>query len=160
MMHSYHSTAKKLYHWLKQSVYYFLSFADESLYLRQYTEANAVSKGVSIGVFNSPKKSVGEENQSQPYVDLMGRQVPVISRQDEQWRGVVKGEMVQPDRAYGYLQRSFRQQLGSVIGMLDRLWALRTSANANVGAMRLLAESFPPKELNEKGSALSLVYLP
>jgi len=122
-----------------------LSFnREEALSLAQaYTEANAISKGVSIGVYNSPKKSIGEENQSQPYVDLMGRQVSVISRSDEQWRGVVKGEMVEPSKAFGYLQRSFRQQLGSVIG-----------------AMRMLANSFPPKELNEKGYGLYIAFRP
>jgi len=72
----------------------------------------------------------------------MGRRVPVISRQDEQWRGVVKGEIVEPAKAFGYLQRSFRQQMGSVMG-----------------AMRLLAESFPPKELNDKGYATKLFWL-
>lgn len=42
--------------------------------------------------------------------------------------------MVEPEKAFGYLKRGFSQQLGSVIG-----------------AMQLLADAFPPDELNAKG---------
>lgn len=40
-----------------------------------YTEMNAISRGVSLGVFKSEKGKGIElvEGQSQPYVDVMGR---------------------------------------------------------------------------------------
>lgn len=40
-----------------------------------YTEMNAISKGVSIGIYDESKKTGVEATKggSQPYVDLMGR---------------------------------------------------------------------------------------
>ena len=40
-----------------------------------YTEMNAISKGVSLGIFDKDKGKGIEitKNESQPYVDLMGR---------------------------------------------------------------------------------------
>lgn len=63
--------------------------------------------------------------------------------QDGAWRGLSSGSIVSPSTAFSYLQRSLRQQLGAVIG-----------------ALRLLAESFEPKELNEKGYGLYCEFRP
>jgi hypothetical protein len=40
-----------------------------------YTEMNAVSKGISLGIFDESRKPITEATRdgSQPYVDVMGR---------------------------------------------------------------------------------------
>lgn len=63
--------------------------------------------------------------------------------QDGQWRAISAGEIVKPQTAFAYHKRSFHQQLGAVIGSL-----------------RLLAESYPPDELNEKGYGMYLNFRP
>jgi hypothetical protein len=57
-----------------------------------YTEMNAISKGVSLGIFDE-KRNKGIEAQragSQPYVDLMGRRfvIPPKLRVPKQWNGL------------------------------------------------------------------------
>lgn len=103
---------------------------------------------------------------AQPFVEIMGRkvfitasfsssynapsqtnfillQIPVLSMQDGQWRAISAGEIVKPQTAFAYHKRAFRQQLGAV-----------------VGSLRLLAESYPPDELNEKGYGMYLNFRP
>jgi len=110
-----------------------------------YTEMNAISKGVAIGVFEqSMGKGVElERGETQPYVDLMGRRIPLYRTRDEQWRGLVKGKPVEPAAAFGYIKRAFRQ----------------TAPHA-VGAMRLLAETFGANELNRKGFGIYAEFRP
>lgn len=52
-----------------------LIFRLVSLIASAYTEMNAISKGVSIGIFNESKAKGVElaKGESQPYIDLMGR---------------------------------------------------------------------------------------
>lgn len=130
-----------------------LSFTrEEALSLAQgYTEANAQSRAASLGISKSSSssssaspdkgKSVGAG--TQPYVELMGRKVPVLGLQDGTWRAVSGGKPIEPDRAFKYLKNSFQQQLGQV-----------------VGALRLLGDSFEPAELNEKGYGLYSEFRP
>ncbi|EJD01102.1 uncharacterized protein FOMMEDRAFT_90098 [Fomitiporia mediterranea MF3/22] len=109
-----------------------------------YTEMNAISKGVSLGIFEQ-KKGKGielEKGQSQPYVDLMGRR-PLYTTQSGEWRALLKGEPIDPASAFSYISRAFRQTLPFV-----------------AGAMRKLADSFPPAELNEKGFGLYAEFRP
>lgn len=68
---------------------------------------------------------------------------PVYKTQTEEWRALVKGEPVDPGSAFSYVSRAFRQTLPHV-----------------AGAMRLLAASFPPAELNEKGFGLYAEFRP
>lgn len=76
---------------------------------------NATSKGQSLGIISdSPTKHLSGSNQ--PFVDLMGRKVPVLSLQNEEWRGIVKGAVSEPASAFGYIRRSFQQQAGSIMG--------------------------------------------
>lgn len=44
-----------------------------------YTDANAASKGVSIGVLPESRRDDYKMGSSQPHVELMGRKVPVMS---------------------------------------------------------------------------------
>ncbi|KAH8919900.1 hypothetical protein BT69DRAFT_1266106 [Atractiella rhizophila] len=111
-----------------------------------YTEMNATSKATYLGI--SPKKTdseiiVEKIPDSQPVVELMGRKVPVLSLQSEEWRAIVKGTLVEPAAGFGYIQRSFRQQMGVVLGSL-----------------RLLAMSIDPSRLNEIGYGLYLDFRP
>ncbi|KAL5527335.1 hypothetical protein ACEPAG_6126 [Sanghuangporus baumii] len=109
-----------------------------------YTEMNAISKGVSLGIFEKNKGKGVEpvKGESQPYVDLMGRR-PLYETQTGEWRALVKGEPVDPGSAFSYVSRAFRQTLPHV-----------------AGAMRILAASFPPAELNEKGFGLYAEFRP
>ncbi|GAA5955585.1 hypothetical protein JCM3765_006822 [Sporobolomyces pararoseus] len=107
-----------------------------------YTNLNATSKGVALGIkaASELKDDVGS---SQPFVELMGRKVPVLSTQSSGWRAVSQGAVAEPSKSFAYIQSAFRQQMGSVIG-----------------AMRLLANSFEPNELNQKGYGLYLEFRP
>ncbi|KAJ2936939.1 hypothetical protein H1R20_g179, partial [Candolleomyces eurysporus] len=108
-------------------------------------EMNAVSKGITLGLYDK-KKEQGLEastNGAQPYVELIGRRVPVYRTQDEQWRALSNSNPVSPMTAFGYLSRSFRQALPHVIG-----------------TMRLLAESYDPSELNAKAWILYTSFRP
>ncbi|BGP13238.1 hypothetical protein JCM10213_004991 [Rhodosporidiobolus nylandii] len=107
-----------------------------------FTDLNASSKGVSLGIM-APDAAKVEVGPSQPFVDILGRKVPVLSTQHGEWRAISKGVVVDPARAFAYMRTGFRQQLGAVIG-----------------SMRLLANSFSPTELNNKGYGLYLDFRP
>jgi len=108
-----------------------------------YTEMNATSKGISLGIFDTGKNADYEVGSAQPFVELMGRQIPVLKTEGGEWRGVTKGGAVEPEVAFGYMRKSFRHTIGSVIG-----------------GMRLLAEAFSPDELNKEGFALYTDFRP
>ncbi|KAG8953737.1 hypothetical protein FRC04_001942 [Tulasnella sp. 424] len=107
-----------------------------------YTEMNAASKGVSIGIYAPSKNNEYEAGSTQPFVDLLGRN-PVLEKENGQWRGLIKGTPVDPASPFGYIQRSFRQTTPAVLG-----------------AMRLLAHSYSAKELNELGYSLYCDFRP
>ncbi|KIJ56871.1 hypothetical protein M422DRAFT_238464 [Sphaerobolus stellatus SS14] len=109
-----------------------------------YTEMNATSKGVGLGIFEEGKGKGLEATAGggQPFVEFMGRN-PVFSTRDSQWRGLLKGEPVSPSAAYKYITNAFHQTTGHVIG-----------------AMRLLAETYPPRELNRLGFSLYADFRP
>ncbi|GAA6000798.1 hypothetical protein JCM10207_004665 [Rhodosporidiobolus poonsookiae] len=107
-----------------------------------FTDLNATSKGVSLGLM-APDAAKVEVGPSQPFVDILGRKVPVLSTQHGEWRAISKGLVAEPAKAFAYIRGAFRQQLGAVIG-----------------AMRLLANSFSPAELNQKGYGLYLEFRP
>ena len=71
-------------------------------------------------------------------------QIPVLSTQTGAYRAISHGTIADPQTAFSYIQRSFRQQTGAV-----------------VGAMRLLAHSFASAdELNQVGFALYADFRP
>ncbi|KWU45792.1 hypothetical protein RHOSPDRAFT_15987 [Rhodotorula sp. JG-1b] len=107
-----------------------------------FTDMNAASKGVSLGIYG-PEANKIEVGPSQPFVDILGRKVPVLSTQNGEWRAISKGHVADPSKAFAYMRGAFRQQLGAVIG-----------------SMRLLAASFPQHELNAKGYGLYLEFRP
>ncbi|PIL37119.1 hypothetical protein GSI_00811 [Ganoderma sinense ZZ0214-1] len=109
-----------------------------------YTEMNAISKGVSLGLYKDGKQDGREASRtgSQPYVELMGRR-PLYQTANSQWRALSAGAPVPPTSAFSYITRALRQTAPNI-----------------VGALRLLAESFPPKELNEKGFSLYADFRP
>ncbi|GAA5870934.1 hypothetical protein JCM16303_001634 [Sporobolomyces ruberrimus] len=107
-----------------------------------YTNLNATSKGVALGI--KPASELNHQlGSSQPFVELLGRKVPVMSTQSSGWRAVSQGAVAEPSKAFAYIKSAFRQQMGAVIG-----------------AMRLLANSFEPNELNQKGYGLYLDFRP
>ncbi|GAA5826129.1 hypothetical protein JCM11251_007175 [Rhodosporidiobolus azoricus] len=107
-----------------------------------FTDMNASSKGVSLGIM-SPDAAKVEVGPSQPFVDILGRKVPVLSSQNGEWRAISKGLVADPAKAFSYVRSAFRQQMGAV-----------------VGSLRLLAASFPREELNKKGYGLYLEFRP
>ncbi|TDL29570.1 hypothetical protein BD410DRAFT_709803 [Rickenella mellea] len=109
-----------------------------------YTEMNAISKGVSIGVFDDSKgKGVDlKKGDAQPFVDFMGRR-PVFTTQSGDWRALVKGQPILPSIAYSYITRAFRQTLPFVMG-----------------ALRLLATSYSPTQLNAEAFSLYSQFRP
>ncbi|KAJ7228585.1 hypothetical protein GGX14DRAFT_547571 [Mycena pura] len=109
-----------------------------------YTEMNAISKGVSMGVYKQGSE-IGMEASpggSQPYVDLMGRR-PLFRTQSSQWRALSGGVAVQPSTAFSYISRALRQTTPHVIG-----------------AMRLLVTSYSPEEINTKAWGLYAEFRP
>ncbi|KAF8238751.1 hypothetical protein L208DRAFT_1240565 [Tricholoma matsutake] len=109
-----------------------------------YTEMNAVTKGVSIGIYQTGKERGMEamKGGSQPYVELMGRR-PLYRTQTDQWRALSNGSPVQPSTAFSYISRSFRQTTPHIIG-----------------ALKLLARSFTVQELNGKAWSLYADFRP
>ncbi|SGY67428.1 BQ5605_C004g02774 [Microbotryum silenes-dioicae] len=115
----------------------------EALSIAQvYTDMNATSKGVSLGIMKDSALDL-HIGSSQPFVDIMGRKVPVLSTATGEWRAITKGVVADPQKAFAYVQRAFRQQMGAI-----------------VGAMRLLAQSYDPIELNNKGYGLYIEFRP
>lgn len=110
-----------------------------------YTEMNAITKGVSLGIFDKNKgKGVGAaQGGSQPYVDLMGRRIPLYQTANGSWRALSSGTPVAPSSAFSYITRALRQTAPHVLG-----------------ALRLLANSYPPTELNRAGFALYADFRP
>ncbi|GJJ07609.1 hypothetical protein Clacol_001812 [Clathrus columnatus] len=100
-----------------------------------YTEMNAISKGVTLGIYEQRKNEGLEasEDSGQPYVDFMGRRqrIPLYKTEEDQWRALLKGDPIPPSTAYRYITNAFRQTTSHI-----------------VGAMRLVAESYEPQELN------------
>ncbi|KAL1747731.1 hypothetical protein HDZ31DRAFT_31287 [Schizophyllum fasciatum] len=115
-----------------------------------FTEMNAITKGVSLGIYDKGKSKALDAGGTQPYVDLMGRRVALFRLQgargeDAQWRALAprEGKPVAPSAAFAYISR-----------------ALRHTAPYVVGALRLLAASYAPDELNTKGYALYAEFRP
>ncbi|KDQ64558.1 hypothetical protein JAAARDRAFT_28202 [Jaapia argillacea MUCL 33604] len=110
-----------------------------------YTEMNAITRGVSVGVYKDSKKSEiveATKDGMQPYVDLMGRR-PLYQTASNTWRALSASGPVSPGSAYSYITRALRQTTPHVIG-----------------ALRLLAESYNPEELNRKGFGLYAEFRP
>jgi len=80
---------------------------------------------------------------SQPYVELMGRRIPLFKTQNSQWRALSNGIAVQPSTAFSYISRALRQTTPHIIGSL-----------------RLLAESFTPQEINANAWGLYAEFRP
>ncbi|KAI9574735.1 hypothetical protein HD554DRAFT_93210 [Boletus coccyginus] len=109
-----------------------------------YMEMNAVAKGVSLGIIDQSRKKEIEpiSGGQQPYVDLMGRR-PLYRTQLSKWRALVNGTPANPSTAFSYISRAFRQTTPYIIG-----------------ALRLLARSYPPQELNKTGFSLYADFRP
>ncbi|KAJ7754232.1 hypothetical protein DFH07DRAFT_868610 [Mycena maculata] len=109
-----------------------------------FTELNAVSKGVSMGIYKQGTERGMEASKagSQPFVDLMGRS-PLFQTQNSQWRALSNGTAIQPSTAFSYISRALRQTTPHIIG-----------------ALRLLVESFTPEEINAKAWGLYAEFRP
>ncbi|KAI0034074.1 hypothetical protein K488DRAFT_11188, partial [Vararia minispora EC-137] len=111
-----------------------------------YTEMNAITKGVSLGMYkkNSEKGLEASPNGAQPYVQLMGRRIPLFQTSEDRWRALdAEAKPASPAAAFSYVSRTLKQ-----------------TAPAIVGAMRLLADSFSPEELNRVGWSLYADFRP
>jgi len=118
---------------------------------------NAISKGVSLGIYDKKREAdlkAAHAGGAQPYVDLLGRRVPLYRTASGSWRAFTTedssgsstpgGGGAPPGAAYSYITR-----------------ALRQTAPAVLGAMHLLAESYgDPMELNHVGFALYADFRP
>jgi hypothetical protein len=119
---------------------------------------NAVSKGVSLGIYDKKRKAAlniaHAGGGAQPYVDLLGRRISLYRTASGAWRAFTTedssgnstpgGGGAAPGAAFGYITR-----------------ALRQTAPAVLGAMRLLAESYDdPMELNRMGFSLYVDFRP
>ncbi|KAM6495818.1 hypothetical protein JOM56_008524 [Amanita muscaria] len=109
-----------------------------------YTEMNAISKGVSLGIYEQGKEKGldAEKDGSQPFVDLMGRS-PLFKTQASQWRAMANGVPAPPSQAYSYITRSFRQTTSHIMGSL-----------------KMLSVSFSADELNKKAWNLYVQFRP
>ncbi|KAI0068645.1 hypothetical protein BV25DRAFT_1817543 [Artomyces pyxidatus] len=110
-----------------------------------YTEMNAIAKGVSLGIYDKSKqKGIDASPSAQPYVDLMGRRVPLYQTAEGTWRALAAGKPAPPTAAYSYISRSLKQ-----------------TAPAIIGAMRLLAQSYSnANELNRAAWSLYADFRP
>jgi hypothetical protein len=113
---------------------------------------NAISKGVSLGIYDKKREAdlkAAHSGGAQPYVDLLGRRVPLYRTASGSWRAFTIGDSpggggAPPGAAFGYITRALRQTTPAVLG-----------------AMRLLAESYNnPTELNRVGFALYADFRP
>ncbi|KAG6829608.1 hypothetical protein H0H92_004077 [Tricholoma furcatifolium] len=109
-----------------------------------YTEMNAVTKGVSLGIYESGKEQGMEaiKGGSQSYIELMGRR-PLYQTQTQQWRALSSAAPVKPSVAFSYISRAFRQTTPYISG-----------------ALKLLANSFDSEELNRMGWGLYAEFRP
>ncbi|KAI0053579.1 hypothetical protein FA95DRAFT_1552062 [Auriscalpium vulgare] len=111
-----------------------------------YTEMNAISKGVSLGIYdkNKGKDIEASPTGAQPYVDLMGRRIPLYQTADGAWRALSASKPAPPGAAYAYISR-----------------ALKHTAPAVLGALRLLADSYTDgQQLNRAGWTLYADFRP
>ncbi|KAF4619664.1 hypothetical protein D9613_005009 [Agrocybe pediades] len=118
---------------------------DEALSIASvYTEMNAITKGVSLGLYDKDKERGQEaaKGGSQPYVELMGRR-PLYRSQAGQWRALSNGSPVPSGSAFSYISRAFRQRTPHILG-----------------AMKLLADSYTPQELNQNAWSLYAEFRP
>ena len=113
---------------------------------------NAISKGVSLGIYDKKRDTdlkAAYSGGAQPYVDLLGRRVPLYRTASGSWRAFTTGDSpggggAPPGAAFSYITRALRQTTPAVLG-----------------AMRLLADSYSdPTELNRVGFALYADFRP
>ncbi|TRM67729.1 hypothetical protein BD626DRAFT_395140 [Schizophyllum amplum] len=118
-----------------------------------FTEMNAITKGVSLGIYAKGKEKGldAASGGAQPYVDLMGRRVALYRTQSGQWRALSRSGPTASDAAVAY-------EPSAAFAYISR--AFRHTAPFVVGALRLLAASFPPAELNTKGYTLYADFRP
>ena len=77
------------------------------------------------------------------FINLTPTGRPLYRSQNGQWRALKNGSPVQPSAAFSYISRAFRQTTSWIMG-----------------ALRLLAESYTPEELNGKAWALYTQFRP
>ncbi|KAG5648995.1 hypothetical protein DXG03_000344 [Asterophora parasitica] len=137
-----------------------------------YTEMNAVTKGVSLGIYKNGKEQGMEavKGGSQSYIEFIGRRyvipstymhvstpmlkpspsaltatirIPLYQTQDGQWRALSNGTPVKPSVAFSYISRAFRHTTPHIIG-----------------ALRLLANSYAVEEVNRRAWSLYAEFRP
>ncbi|KAJ2990027.1 hypothetical protein NUW54_g8602 [Trametes sanguinea] len=135
---------------------------------------NAVTKGVSLGIYKdgeqrgkeasrtgSQPRHIGAYAKSYslalaalnawlahhcldgPILSSTHTRIPLYQTASSQWHALSSGKPAPPAAAFSYIAR-----------------ALRQTAPHIVGALRLLAASYPPAELNEKGFSLYAEFRP
>ena len=119
---------------------------------------NAISKGVSLGIYDKKREAALNLAQTgggaQPYVDLLGRRVPLYRTASGSWRAFTTEDSSGNSTPGGGGAAS-----GAAFSYITR--ALRQTAAAVLGAMHLLAESYDdPMELNRMGYSLYADFRP
>ncbi|KAG6857107.1 hypothetical protein H0H87_009668 [Tephrocybe sp. NHM501043] len=110
-----------------------------------YTEMNAITKGVSLGIYDAGKERGIEaiKGGSQSYIEFIGRR-PLYQTQTQQWRALSNGTPVKPSTAFSYISRAFRQTTPHITGALNLLANSFTVDEINGLAWGLYAEFRPP----------------
>ena len=111
-----------------------------------YTEMNAVTKGLSLGIYDKNSVQVVEASPhgTQPYVELMGRRIPLFKTSEDSWRALNKeSRPASPAAAFSYISRSLKQATAAI-----------------VGALRLLSQSHTPEQINHVGWSLYADFRP
>ncbi|EIW71720.1 hypothetical protein TREMEDRAFT_28164 [Tremella mesenterica DSM 1558] len=101
-----------------------------------------VSSGKLRGRGRKEEEDDVKVGSSQPWVGIM-KAIPVVERSDGSWRALEKGVPVEPSQAYLYISRAFKEYTSHVIG-----------------ALRLLADSWTPDELNRMGLSMYNAFKP
>lgn len=146
-----------------------------------YTEMNAISKGVAIGLFSQSEAKGIElaKGESQPYVDLMGRRCvrllrccPAHSNLNLFVLECAYGVDVCSDNANKSIRPVYTAQSGDYRALVKGepvdpsipytyiTRSFRQTLPFVIGSMRLLAETYEPAELNAQAYGLYMDFRP
>ncbi|GAC71804.1 hypothetical protein PANT_5c00082 [Moesziomyces antarcticus T-34] len=88
-----------------------------------YVNYTSTMRGISLGIIPAAEKERAAHTvgPNQPHFELMGVKIPVMHMQDGTYRGISAGEVVGPEKAFGYMRKAMAQTLASVVGALTLL---------------------------------------
>ncbi|PWN49787.1 hypothetical protein IE53DRAFT_387968 [Violaceomyces palustris] len=88
-----------------------------------YVNYTSTMRGVSLGILPKSERDKVENSvgTNQPHFELMGVKIPVMRMKDGSYRGISKGEVVGPEKAFEYMKKSMAQTFPIVMGALTLL---------------------------------------